>query len=182
MALNQYAQDNHFYPVLDFNAYTNGTCGAWADKVFPYVKSEPIFVCPSAPYGAYSSSCPEPDKSDPDHPITFNGSYDLNIRNASRLRDPDTGTFSGSYPLRDRTSPNMYTRPSTTILVLDGDGGYVSPGYQNPPAADTATLENYGVDAHHEGGANVCFADGHVKWMSLDSLLKRTLWRLNGPE
>lgn len=182
MAINLYAQDNRFYPTLDFNAYSNGNCGAWADKVFPYVKAEKIFECPSFAQGLYRSDCPAPDKSDPENPISWNGSYDLNIRDAKYLRDPVTKAFNGSYNPLQMTSPTRYTRPSSTILVLDGDGGYVSPGYQEPPAASAADLPNFGVDAHHEGGANVAFADGHVKYMSLNSLLKRSLWRLNGPE
>ena len=181
LALNFYAQDHRYYPNVDINAYTNHTCGAWADKVYPYLKSDKVFECPSAPYGAYDHTCPATDKTDPEHPITFNGSYDLNIPNAKYLRKAD-GSFEGSYPVFQKMSPTRYTRPSSTILVLDGDGGYVSPGYQEPPATDAATLATYGVDAHHEGGANVAFADGHVKWMSLDALLKRSLWRLTGPE
>ncbi len=181
MALNLYAQDNRFYPTLDFDAYTNEICGAWADKVFPYVKSEKIFECPSAPYGLYRSTCPPTDKTNPGYPISWNGSYDLNVPDAKYLLNPG-GISHFAYDPRQHTSPTRYTRPSSTILVLDGDGGYVSPGYQEPPAASVADLPNFGVDAHHEGGANVAFADGHVKYMSLDSLLKRSLWRLNGPE
>ena len=81
-----------------------------------------------------------------------------------------------------RLSPTRYTRPSTTILILDGDGQFVSPGYETPQPTTIEDLVNHGVDAHHEGGANVAFADGHVKWMSLESLLKRSLWLPGGPE
>ena len=182
VALGLYAQDYRYYPSVDINAYTNHTCGAWADKIQRYAKFDAIFVCPSAPYGAYSSSCPAPDKTDPKNIISYNGSYDLNIPNASYKRDPVTGASEMFYPTFQNIGPVRYLRPSSTILVLDGDGGFVSPGYQTPPATDAATLESYGVDAHHEGGANVAFADGHVKWMSLDALLKRSLWRLGGPE
>lgn len=182
LALNQYAQDNRFYPIIDFQAHSNtNACSPWADKIFPYVKSERIFECPSSQYGAYRSDCPATDPSD-EQPITFDGSYNLNIRDASRLRDPVTGVFTNSYKSNQVTGPNLYTRPSSTILVLDGDGDYVSPGYQKPSATDTATLQNFGVPDRHEGGVNVCFADGHVKWMRLDALLKVSLWRINGPE
>lgn len=182
MALNQYAQDNRFYPLIDFNAYINGQSGAWAEKVFPYVKADKVFECPSSRFGLFRSGCPPTDKSDPDHPISWNGSYNLNIRDAKWFRDPVTGTYTGAYKPLETTSPTRYTRPASTILVLDGDGGFVSPGYQEPPALDVATLQNYGVPDRHEGGVNVAFADGHVKWMSLDSLLKLSLWRINGPE
>ncbi len=237
MALNQYAQDERFYPQVNFSACANYKCGAWADKIFPYLKSEKVFECPSAPQGLYRSGCPASDMTDPSHPISYNGAYDLNIperqsekparvlfgvltvhqkcpasgakpkcppghgyltpqkqhanrenctfqtvSDAESPRDSVTGIIHLGYDLGKRTSPHQYTRPSSTKIVFDGDGGFVSPGYQNPPAPDTTTLTSYGVDTPHEGGAHVCFADGHVKWMSLDSLLKRSLWRLNGPE
>lgn len=181
VALDLYAQDNRAYPALNQKAFTDKKCGVWADKVFPYAKSEKIFECPSAPYGLYRSTCPPTDITDPEHPITWNGSYDLNIPDSEYHISPG-GSISTLFQVHQRHSLIRYTRPSSTILVLDGDGGFVSPGYEKLPASDAAMLATQGVDAHHEGGANIAFADGHVKWMSLDALLKRSLWRLNGPE
>ena len=181
LALGLYANDYRSYPYVDTGSRPD-ICLAWPNKLFSYVKSEAVFECPSFAYGAFKASCPAPDTSTPGHPINFRGSYDVNLPNASYFKDPVTGITKESTPVPQRFTPTRYTRPSTTILLLDGDGGFVSPGYQEPTATDAATLANYGVDAHHEGGANVSFADGHVKWMSLESLLKPSLWRLTGRE
>ena len=100
--------------------------------------------------------------------------------------DGAKGSYTYSYDGRQATSPLRYTRPSSTILVSDGLnyswGGFIAPGYTQPPPTDVASLPNYGVPDRHEGGVNAAFADGHVKWMSLESLLKLSLWKINGPE
>lgn len=199
MALGQYAQDYKFYPMMSAAGTTgSGTenpngllkdsvCGAWPDKVLPYLKSEKVFECPSAPNSRYLSGCPLADDSNPDHLTTFRGAYAFNTPNGSYFKDA-AGGYSETFQVPG-ASPVRYTRPSSTILVLDSDdrkggglGGFVAPGYTQPPPQDVATLKRYGVPDRHEGGVNVAFADGHVKWMSLESLLKLSLWKMNGPE
>jgi len=187
MALSQYAQDNRsFYPALNSNSHSTG-CAPWADAVFPYVKSEQVFECPSFPQGVYKTGCPPDDFSDPNNKISFDGSYSLNFGSGSRSGSFIYGGGTSTtppYPI----ATTRYTRPSSTILVLDGDGEFVSPMGPIPPtpfippATDIATLNRYGIYERHQGGINVGFADGHVKWMSMDSLLKLSLWRVNGPE
>lgn len=189
LALSQYAQDNRsFYPAINSSAYNTG-CAPWADTVFPYVKSEQVFECPSFPQGVYKTGCPPNDFSDPNNKLIFDGSYSINLGGGSR-----SGSFLYGGGGGTSTTPphpiatTRYTRPSTTILVLDGDGEFVSPMGPTPPtpiippATDIATLNKYGVYERHSGGINVAFADGHVKWMSLQSLLKKSLWTINGPE
>ncbi len=200
IALEQYAQDYRSYPVMDAAGTMGSTganpggllkdshCGAWPDKVLPYLKSEKVFECPSNPSNRYQPGCPLPDYSDPDHVINFRGAYAFNMPNASYSCDA-ADACSTTLSFRQGASPVRYRRPSSTILVIDktdqnggGLGGFVSPGYTQPPPQDVTMLQNYGVPNRHEGGPNALFADGHVKWMSLDSLLKLGLWRINGPE
>jgi len=194
VALSQYAQDYKFYPVLSASGtYGNGGkslpgvyCGAWPDKMLPYIKSESIFVCPSDLSQRYRSGCPADDTSNPTNPITFRGSYSFNLPNGQASFDVSTRAFTSSFDRVRGASPLRYTRPSSTILISDGVNGnwadFISPGYTQPPMQDVATLQNYGVPDRHSGGVNVAFADGHVKWMSLESLLKKSLWTINGPE
>ncbi len=187
MALNQYAQDNRsFYPSLN----NRDGCAPWADAVFPYIKSEQVFQCPELPEGLYKTGCPPDDLSDPPNRILFDGSYSLNLPGGSRTGDRIHGGGLGSAVV-PFPSTIRYTRPSSTILALDGDGYFVSPmgamagSHMNPPdppATDVAMLNHYGIFARHADGINVAFADGHVKWMRLESLLKPSLWLTNGPE
>lgn len=200
LALSQYAQDYKFYPILingigggagTFAAPPGGACNLWLDKLLPYTATAPaggggVFVCPSDSDQLYRSGCPASDTSNPDHPIRFTGSYSLNVPNAQVKLDWANNSYSYQYNASRAASPLRYTRPSSTILVCDGlnfsFGGFISPGYTTPPPTDTASLPSYGVPNRHSGGVNCAFADGHVKWMSLDSLLKLSLWQINGPE
>ena len=188
IAINLYAADNRsIYPrfdVPDSSSVGSKDCAPWADKVYPYVKSTEVFRCPSFDKrGAYQPGCPVIERDGDKGPLLrFDGSYDLNIPNSGFNLDPESGEPKQMSISLKYVSQVRYTRPASTILVLDGDGLFVSPGYQEPPAQTPAQLVLYGLNPHHEGGANVAFADGHVKWMSLESLLKRSLWRLSGPE
>lgn len=182
LALTQYAQDYRTYPYIPSGCEPK-MGSDWMDKILPYVKSERLFECPSDSNHLFRASCQPDDISDPNHPISFSGSYVFNLPYTSYIFDPTTKTATDTNI--PPTSPLRYTRPSSTILVLDGNtvkSTHIAPGYTTPPPTDATTLPNYGVPDRHSGGVNVAFADGHVKWMSLDSLLKLSLWRINGPE
>ncbi len=186
LAFNLYAQDHRKYPFVDDGVETDsdGTreCLAWPFRIYPYVKSVAVFKCPSFPKGELDPSCLSPDTSDPAHPIYFLGSYDVNLLYGSFYRDPVTTQVVMRIPRPQRMTPSTYLRPSSTILLLDGDGRLVAPGYETPQPTTVIDLVTHGVDARHEGGANVAFVDGHVKWMKLESLLKMSLWLPTGSE
>ena len=172
-----YVRDhNGFYPNVLRHAGPN--CSAWAESIYPYVKSAEVFECPNAEAGEYRAGCPATEEAS-----RWDGSYDLNTPTADFTVD-DQGNPTYNYPPdRPRFLHQVrYTRPSSTILALDGDGQFVNPGTQTPPFEGTVGLQKYGVDARHDGGANVCFADGHVKWLSLGDLTKKSLWTINGPQ
>ena len=187
-AIALYVQDNNrTYPFVNF--YTlpeQKNCSMWVERIYPYVKAPEIFECPSAEKGEYRTGCPPDEGEIIEHSVEFvekwDGSYDYNlpIETASFTANDDgsisiTGT--GSVTINEV----RYRRPSTTILVLDGDGYYVNPGLQQPPFQGTEGLLKYGVNPHHNNGCNVVFVDGHVKWLSLEALTKRSLWTMSGP-
>lgn len=169
LAIQLYAADyngflpNHLPPDFDCS---------WVDQIHPYVKAPAIFECPSADAvaGEYRPGCsPSKPIEDPfgdsePKEITYNGSYDINAL--------------GEKDKRVRESSLRY--PSSTILVLDGKGSFV-----NPDKDDVVTIKSLterGVSTRHNGGANVLFADSHVKWMSLETLAKRSLWSGEGKD
>jgi prepilin-type processing-associated H-X9-DG protein/prepilin-type N-terminal cleavage/methylation domain-containing protein len=141
-------------PVLD--------CG-WANLIFPYLKAPSVFTCPNDQSQRFEAGCRADLSSDEQR--QRNGSYDYNILRAG------TRQFIGE---------SQVGRPSAVALYYEGSGYH---GTQ-----DTTTLstwENHitnltegdnGVPRRHPGGLNVCFADGHVKWLSTDALLQRPLW------
>jgi len=139
----------------DPNSATSGNPYGWADALQPYLKSTQIFQCPSESQGP-SSGPTVPGYSD----------YWMNS-------------------LASSTADAQFDAPAMTVLL--GDGGYdaagTTPGTNvnssaryyssggvptggcssSTPSATLATLPNGGAHRHLTG-ANIAFADGHVKW------------------
>jgi prepilin-type processing-associated H-X9-DG protein len=61
---------------------------------------------------------------------------------------------------------------------MDGDGESVNPG--QGPLTSTTDLVTRGVITRHSGGNNCLFFDGHVKWLSMESMVNLNLWTLYG--
>jgi prepilin-type N-terminal cleavage/methylation domain-containing protein/prepilin-type processing-associated H-X9-DG protein len=209
LGLMQYTQDyDEYFPRTYFGVGGRGVNDAansmrtWNDVIFPYVKSEEIFVCPSAPDSGNGNTLREyknPDLAG----YSFStmqyrgGSYAVN----AAFRNPSSPKHS---PVQDPTNlkPELkisaLTTPTTTIFA--GDGGrweaastpprwssfrylaYVWYDYNNGvPTIDntlsvpTARVNNNFSDipARHMETINILWCDGHVKAMKLQSLLER---------
>lgn len=205
----QYAQD---YDEIMAPAYLDGSCYGpggqtatnaagctgnvkWMDIIYPYVKSEQIFNCPSAPssYAKYQFATG-----------AKYGHYAANVA----FKGPDNGsdTLSAPFSHYRETAAGTYLRysptnvakiqaPTTTVMVVDS-----RPGGQGQPYAmtwDTAsavvTMRDVGGDPadlnnrtwvytgssccaiseRHLSTINVLWADGHVKAVGLDTLVTR---------
>jgi prepilin-type processing-associated H-X9-DG protein/prepilin-type N-terminal cleavage/methylation domain-containing protein len=179
MALQVYAQDhNGAYPLIrPFNDDAN--CSLWADRVFPYLKQREIFWCPAYPEGEYEPGCGPSGNVGLPGEIRYDGSYDLNATTGfMEVISNSAGTsVNVSYPLAPVRQFRI-RRPADTILVLDGTGRFVNPGYQEPAFVGVEGLLQCGVTPRHYRGCNVAFADGHVKWLPLQSLTNASLWRM----
>lgn len=180
-----YVQDNNrFYPVVDsYSLSAQQNCSMWVERIYKYVGAPGVFECPDAENGEYRTGCPATEAmvGSPTGGKRWDGSYDLNTPGIGFTIDwqgNPTFNYTDYRPLHEA----RYTRPSSTILALDGDGYVVSPGTQQPLFEGTEGLLKYGVNPHHNEGCNVVFVDGHVKWLSMDALAKRSLWTINGPE
>lgn len=152
LAMMLYLNDfNHFYPPTSSPSLH---CG-WAKRIDKYLKSSKVLSCPSFEQGEYRPDCPTPDTIGAVE-VKYQGSYDI--------------VFHGF-----RLSDTRLRRPSSTVLVLDGDGSFVN--LKNEPLLTPDILRSNGVDEPRHGDShNVLFADGHVKHLSLDALCKRSLW------
>ncbi len=162
-AFRLYVDDHKgFHPVM----IVTPNCG-WAEQIYPYTRSTTVFRCPSFAYGDFRPGCPASESTDdPEFPFhDWDGSYDLN-------------TFSS---LTGRFNEMRLRAPSETILFCDGKGGraifsnpyggtFINGVPQNP--RDFTDLGN-----RHNYGANVAFADGHVKWKTFDALLDIKQWQ-----
>jgi prepilin-type processing-associated H-X9-DG protein len=116
------------------------------DFIYPYIKSTQVFVCPSAT--AY--------KSPPTPSYGYNNAFSGNY-----AYQPNYGGTTGSI------STTQISRSSEVVMVMD----YNEPSAIYANAYDAlrwAVSANPAVQGrvipHLEGG-NICYADGHVKWM-----------------
>ena len=174
LGMQMYLQNNNGYYPSKENPNNDNNC-SWVDRVYPYVKSTGVFECPSHPDGEYRTGCPPmeeiPGETGFTHAITYDGSYMLNV-----FEDP----YHSARESRVR-------HPSSTILVSDGIANWDTPAGNNyvvtgnsPSLKNAEDLHSVGITERHHDGDNVLFADYHAKWMSMDALLQRSLWRADG--
>jgi prepilin-type processing-associated H-X9-DG protein len=126
----------------------------------PYVKSVQIFKCPS-------SIDPE---TNPDYMMS--GAYS---NTASSTIDATSGFATASYGesiLNSGTPMSAILRPSETVMVYEVSDTYAKYGIRGPGAYYVP----YAPDEfkRHLDGINLTFGDGHVKWLSLNSLLAQS--------
>ncbi len=169
--LELYAQDHRgFYPPGKRYASPHGTFCGWGERIYPYVRSTAIFKCPSHPYGEFRTGCLPPDTTTADTPIFYDGSYAMNLM--GRLL---ATTAINQVRLRN---------PSNTVLVMGND--HTGQFSELDPASSSYEgvygLIRSGVYARHGAGDNLLFADGHVRWMSLESMAQKgkDFWRPSG--
>ena len=181
LGLLQYSQDYDEIVVPDWFV-TNPNTGLstqaastpnarykWEDAIYPYTKSEQIFVCPSAtgkaanPWNYYGKLAAGTESTD------F-GSYTIMHGYGPPETQAEVAACAGgqctpavSHPLsNDLVSLARAAVPSTTAWVLDGDGLFYC------QVSSKNTLGN-AVDRHLDT-VGVLFMDGHVKSMKLSVL------------
>jgi prepilin-type N-terminal cleavage/methylation domain-containing protein/prepilin-type processing-associated H-X9-DG protein len=135
---------NTFYPPA-------GIFLNWAQQVYPYVKNEGLFVCPSNPASGF----------------VYN----------PQVRDSYFGygmNYWMTYYYYYSTGALAYiTTPAETIWYTDCNYYVVYPCYYMATYPDNATygLNGYArLQLRHNGGVNVTFVDGHSKWLSRDTI------------
>jgi len=124
-------------------------CVTWMDIIYPYVKSWQVFVCPSVQYGSQYPSY--------GYSGAINGRSLLKFNAGLSPTDPNSGV-----PL----SLSGVQRPSEIFTIVDYN--YSASFYANPYDIGNAARSStsYLRVIPHLGGANVAYADGHVKWVN----------------
>ena len=170
LGVMQYTQDyDEGYPPTNYQSPTPPETGYWTTAgtgkgiywqqiIYPYVKSEQVYACPSVSdhqtgngrllsgnYGANRAV------------ITLDGTPPLKL---SAIDSPasiylilDSGTYSVAYA--------TLTSPSTSFNYVPGTEPYVAA----PPTFAASDTEADFTSGRHFQGVNMCFADGHVKWL-----------------
>lgn len=182
----QYSQDyDEALPRSNYGNWSSDTQGAnvkWMDVVYPYVKNEQVFNCPSDPaarlYRYSTNGAAHHDY----------GSYAINSTHWSGNTAADQTTNS---PSADNTVmlQACLADPARTVWITDGshhdavgtqdyrmEFGVSLPNPLNASADPKLLLDGgstgtgAGVIARHLNTANVLFCDGHVKAMQLELL------------
>ncbi len=118
--------------------------------IMPYIKNSQIYRCPSADDRYYFSYLHLPD--------SYGWNLMIDYRKLARIEFP-----------------------SQTVMITDGRegwGGWIAPthgciGFTDPPWNCSAHCASKyaGTAMRHNGGANIGFVDGHVKFMSGDAYI-----------
>ncbi len=151
LAAMQYTQDND---ERLFGFFTNLPSVDWMDRIDPYVKSDPLFFCPSETNATATL------------PVTSaNISYCYNNFYLS---------INGNSNAADGVHLNAIATVSQTVLFGEATNRG-SQQYTCRPAGS-----NKPTDPHLEGG-NFAYVDGHVKWGKKPGPLytNDTFWDLN---
>ncbi len=202
LGMLQYSQDydekmvHKQYGAEDYSSVSAGNY-KWMDAIFPYVKSEQIFVCPSdspfaatnvsngngnLPYVYYKNWTPAQQYTNTGQNGSY-GSYAINAYYGS-------GGGGTGEPSTDNLA--RLQDPAGTIWVADGyrfGGWNPGNGYEfcfgendAPPfefyddRQGRTARSRYGtaVVERHLGMTNVLFTDGHVKSLKEDAITKRS--------
>lgn len=204
LGIMQYSQDYDEKLVAYGYSYNNTPYAAsnpspaatnykWMDAIYPYVKSEQVFNCPSMASDAQNYRYGGPNGGTA---VTANqyGSYSVNLayRQTAGKRPP-ISSFEGSGALQFMVSLADLEAPSTTVQVGDNSIGVVGTGGSYPfimygdniatepkissayrvPVLYGTNLGSSAWAARHLDTANFLYADGHVKSQRFESLLAK---------
>ena len=198
LAFLQYSQDYDEtmpYQYLPVGGGANAGKPHWMDFLYPFVKSEAVFTCPSR-NGESSNSLSGP----PTNAAIFPGWFTYHFLGASPLRTTATGgnyyygTYAmnctyGSVPNLAGSQLSIIQHPSTTIL-------YCEAGPPQLGQKDAANSFNWGTDftnsvapnfapspavvsngvrlqGPHFGRTNITWCDGHSSNMDLGVMFRR---------
>ncbi|RYG68787.1 DUF1559 domain-containing protein [bacterium] len=202
LGLMQYTQDyDETLPLTNFgqnggnySTYrSDGLCYKWMDAIYPYIKSEQLFNCPSAPTTIL------PYKHHAPSTIAYTGyQYGSYFANAMYKSTADNlpykspvsyGGDGGGGLIPPRRLAEVVDT-SQTIFCLDGgrwdgtawggdfgfpyittwDSGW-SPIFSDTGGYKSVTNTDMAMPARHLETINILWCDGHVKSMKLDSLM-----------
>ena len=173
LAFMQYGQDyDGGYPNSYLSDTTTTNVGRihdnylfWPNLLYPYHKSVQVFACPSQSVG---TATPYFGNYGANTLITPNeGNVPLKDSAITSVATKYLAMDAGSYAM----APSTATTPVASYWYLPGVGNILNlPIPTN--ATFTAGLESDFFSGRHFGGVNMIFADGHVKWLKSQQVIR----------
>ncbi len=193
IGLLQYVQDYDeklpasFYGTTAGADKTTRTKYKWMDAIFPYVKSEQLFICPSEPNAAYkySGNLGVTEESDDYGSYGQNGTYSKNGDAYTPPRSSNSGATPYLVSLSQLASASQTvwvtdinsrqgTDRSYGILWVDENDAKISANPIKTPADDATIPSGWRqiekIAERHLSTTNVLYCDGHVKAQKLETL------------
>lgn len=172
LGLIQYAQDfDETVPHSWYNVNTtsnNTDIYKWMDAIYPYVKSEQIFVCPSDTLSntyTYYKNIPTGQGWANYGSYGYNSSY---YDGGAVFTSPGIGM-----PGSNSVNMSAIAAPATTVWAADNNNYYEFAWSKsaNPTIAAGTPRSLSTIMERHLDTTNVLYCDGHVKSQKLDSLI-----------
>lgn len=153
LAYMQYAQDyDETYPVWRNNMGTTGGDDVyWYEAIYPYVKNDQVYTCPSRKNRAVG--------------------YGQNCDHMGYGSSSSTGT---------PVNMADVDYPAQTLLFCDNEStcSYCPHRWILNPSTYGYIYDTYVQAAVHNDGGNVGYCDGHAKWHQKDDYLRHPeIWR-----
>jgi len=181
MGLMQYTQDNdEFYPFGN-NIPWGGGAG-WAGTIYPYVKSEKVYLCPDDSPGYGTSYCYNGNLAHSNYPGPVPAPSSIAILSSPArtvmLAEVTGNSWGVPYSIQNEgltgamNSPAGYGLATLSDPSGAGQGNAASrtlkwvTGAMRNSGATAANLGSYqAMLGRHTDGGSYVLADGHVKWM-----------------
>jgi prepilin-type N-terminal cleavage/methylation domain-containing protein/prepilin-type processing-associated H-X9-DG protein len=135
----------------------------WANVLYPYIKSQQVFICPSSPNAGTKYKYPSGPSLQ-----QYGANYDLCPSSAAvSVAESSIVSPAGTYLFMDAGYYTIKWDWAQTGPVTTGTAADI---YHYVPglcgiSPSTITSDNDCVSGRHFDGMNMAFADGHVKWL-----------------
>jgi len=163
LACMQYAQDyDEKYPATYRWANNNTWRFLWVDLVQPYVNNYQLFVCPSGSFTVYDY---RPNL------VTANNVLIYPNPLVCSYAMPDMSVDINNVAIAPvpRSPMANVQDPAGTFMIVDSLGweilGDGTSGHRLLDQTDLSSINGSYVAKRHNDGFNVCFADGHAKFV-----------------
>jgi prepilin-type N-terminal cleavage/methylation domain-containing protein/prepilin-type processing-associated H-X9-DG protein len=183
IGLLQYCQDSDEATTRSFFGTAGDTDSAanykWMDAIFPYVKNEQLFTCPS---DSAANRRYVWNKTLAAGQTTQNyGSYGLNgaYGNAGDNQTPprSSGLYLVTLPQIEVPAATVWVTDNNNAVSVVNTGGsqgfFWTDATANPPITTTSPRQLQNIVERHLDTVGVVFCDGHVKSLKLDDMARK---------